>query len=129
MHVDQQPNMIEGLLAGKLIREFETFEDEKIIRDCHWLLEKFLKRHLDRPINMTRTRWLTNENFLGSYAFPSMKAKDDSFESLSKSIDDEHGKPLILFGGEATSKDHQGYVHGAMEQGWRVAKEIIDYWQ
>lgn len=128
MHIDQQPNMVEGILAGKHMKEFETYEDSKIINDCIWLLEKFLNKHLDRPINMTRTRWLTNENFLGSYAYATFETGDGTFEAMRKPIFSDHGKPLVLFGGEVTSKDHQGYVHGAMEQGWRVAKELIDFY-
>lgn len=128
MHIDQQPNMIEGVLAGKLMREFETYEDAKIIKDCMWLLEKYLNKQLDRPINMTRTRWMTNENFLGSYAYPTFKMKENTVEEMRKPIVNDHGKPVILFGGEVTSKHNQGYVHGAMEEGWRVAKEVIDFY-
>ena len=129
MHVDNHPNLVEAFYAGGEMKEFETFPDSKILEDTMWLLEKFLGKKLKSPINMTRTRWLTDENFLGSYAYPSMLSDENSPVSLGKPVLKAQGNPVILFAGEATSKDHSGYVHGALESGRRVTQELIDYYQ
>lgn len=118
--------MVELLLAGEKMKEFETYDDEKIIDDFLWLVEKFFKKSLQRPKSVTRSRWLTDENFLGSYAFLSNRGKTDAMEVLGRPIVDAASKPRLLFGGEATSSNHQGFVHGAYEMGLRVAQEIID---
>lgn len=128
MRVDCQDHLIEALFAGEKMWEFETYDDQKIISDCLWLLEKFLKKSLNPPINMARSKWLTNENFLGAYSYPSLKCESNSTQCLGQPILNEQGKPVVLFGGEATSKDFQGYVHGAMQSGRRVAQEVIDFY-
>ena len=33
---------------------------------------------------------------------------------------------VLFFAGEATSRDSSGYVHGALESGFRAADEVID---
>ncbi|KAG5677755.1 hypothetical protein PVAND_007486 [Polypedilum vanderplanki] len=128
--VDSHPNLLEGLLSGDKMREFETYSNDKIISDCMWMLEKFLKRSLPRPIAMRRTKWLTRENFLGSYTYLSMKSADENITSddLATSIKSKNNKPVLLFSGEATHKRYQGYVHGALDSGKRAAQEIIDFY-
>lgn len=129
MHVDDNENMIESLIAGSLIKDFESYEDSKIIADCMWLLDKFLGKSSKQPISMARTRWMTNENFLGSYTHPSTRGGADASKSLSEPILNNVGKPSLLFAGEATSESFMGYVHGAMQTGKRVAQELIDFYK
>lgn len=130
MHVDENPNLVEMFIAGENMKEFETYDDSKIVEDLMWTLEKFTKKTLKRPMKMTRTRWLTNENFLGSYSIPrSYKAppgEKNSVQVLSEALFNFDNKPVVLFAGEATDEKYQGYVHGAARSGWRAAQEIID---
>lgn len=129
MNVDDNENMIESLVSGSLMKEFETYEDSKIIADSMWLLEKFLGKSSQQPISMARTRWLTNEDYLGSYAHPSPRGGADASKSFSQPILNCAGKPSLLFAGEAASENYQGYVHGAMQTGWRAAQELIDFYK
>lgn len=129
MYVDANENLVEGCLAGKHMKAFETYDDAKIINDFMWLLEKFLGKKLTRPINMRRSNWKTNDNFLGSYAYPSNRTSSTTIEELGKSIFDADENPIVLFGGEVTSVKYQGYVHGALETGWRVADELIEHYR
>ena len=108
--------------------EFETTDDEKLIDDCLWLLEKLLKRPFNRPLKMQRTKWLTNENFLGSYSYHALSAQENTVTNIAKPICNKQGKPILLFAGEATDKRFMGYVNGAMNSGERAAKEIIDFY-
>lgn len=130
LHVDSHPNLLEGLLSGDKMREFETYSDAKIQSDCMWMLQKFLKRKLPQPIAMRRTKWLTRDNFLGSYSYLSMKSAANNITSddLATSIIGERNQPVLLFAGEATHKKFQGYAHGALDSGRNVANEIINFY-
>lgn len=129
LHVDAQPRLLEALLAGDKIKEFEGYSNDKIESDCMWLLEKFLKRKLKKPLAMRRTNWGSRKNFLGTYSYLSMDSARNEItcENLAESIKDESMKPILLFSGEATDTKYQGYVHGAINSGRRAAQEIIDY--
>lgn len=128
--VDAMPNLLEAILAGPKMAEFELFDDEKVVNDCMWLLEKLLMQILPKPIAMKRTKWLTNPNFYGTYSYQSYLAGLNNVlpKDLGKSITNEDGKPLILFGGEATDEKFPSNAHGAVSSGWRVADEIISYY-
>jgi spermine oxidase len=128
LHVDQFPKVVQVFVAGDKMLEFETVDETELVDGCMWLLEKLLKKPLKRPINVMRTKWLTHENFLGSYAFHSFTAKDETVEDLAKPICSENGKPVLLFAGEATDKKYMGYVNGALRSGVRAAQEIIDFY-
>jgi spermine oxidase len=108
--------------------EFETMDEAKLLNDTMWFLEKLFKKPLPRPINVKRTKWLTNENFLGSYSYQAMTYQDDTVENLARAINSPSGKPAVLFGGEATDKFYMGYVNGGMNSGNRAAQEIIDFY-
>lgn len=106
---------------------FEALSDEQLIGDSMWLLQKFLNKTLPAPTNMRRTNWLTNRNFLGSYGYFSMESEKSQSTpmDLAEALVDDSQRPVIFFAGEATSFKYVGYTHGAMESGWRAAKEIL----
>lgn len=123
------PNILEGLVGGNDMKTFESLDDDKLKSDCLWLLQKFLGRILPRLISMTRTRWLTNKNFMGSYSYLSMNSEWEEVnpKDLAEPLRNSDNKPLILFAGEATHEKYSSYSHGAVESGWRAAQEILDY--
>lgn len=127
--LDAFPNVLEALLAGPHMNEFETISDEQIVDDTMWLLEKFLQKKLQRPKSMTRTKWLTSPNFLGSYSYNSVdawkfniKAKD-----LQETLYNLKKKPEVLFAGEHTDELYSSNAHGAVNSGYRAADELISY--
>lgn len=129
---DAQPNLLGGHVAGKRLKQFEEISDSQLIDDCMWLFEKFLGKTLPRPINMRRSRWLTNKYFLGSYSFASMETQAQNVtvtKDLAEALSNEDGKPILLISGEATDEINFGYVHGAVASGWRAADEILDYYR
>jgi monoamine oxidase len=129
--VDEFPNMIEAYLGGPKIDEFEASSDEKIIEDCMWAFEKFLGKSLPKPKTMIKTQWLTNENFLGTYEYPSMDAENAGvrIKDLAESIKNEQGQPVLLFAGEATDEKYPGNTHAGVRSGFRAADEIISLYQ
>lgn len=129
MRVDGSTSVIEAIVAGDKLNDFENFDDLKIINDCMWLLEKFLSKPLKPPTNMIRSKWLTHDSFLGSFSYSSLSSTHNSVQQLAKSVRSKDDKPILLFAGEATDERYQGSVQGAMHSGLRAAQELIDFYQ
>ncbi|XP_070491248.1 spermine oxidase-like [Chironomus tepperi] len=128
--LDAFPNVLEALLAGRHMKEFETIPDEQIIDDCMWVLEKFLQKQLPRPKSMARTKWLTAHNFMGSYSYNSVNAFkfNVTTKDLQETLYNLKKKPEILFAGEHTDELYSSNAHGAVNSGFRVADELIKYY-
>jgi monoamine oxidase len=129
IRVDGFPNLLETLVAGRRIGEFEAFNDTKVTDDVMWLLETFLGKKLPKPKSMRRTSWQKSKNFLGSYSFHSMAtaANKVSPRHLAQSIVNPVNKPIILFAGEATDEKFSSYAHGAVASGWRAGNELVAF--
>ena len=127
--VDRFPHEIEGLIAGKNLAQFELLDDMKVLNDSVWMLEKFLAKPLPRPINIVKTKWLTRDNYYGSYSYRSIAADRNGIipSHIGQSILNAASKPTVLFAGEATDDAFSSNAHGAVSSGWRVAKELIKY--
>lgn len=127
--VDSYPNILEFFIAGSKLKNFEELTDDKLIDDVMWVLEKFLAKALPRPINIQRTRWLTSNNFLGSYSYLSMDSErtESTPKDLAESLLDTQGHPKILFAGEATHEKHSSFSNGAVESGWKAADELLTF--
>lgn len=129
--VDRYPNLLEGFLGGNdEIRLFENLTDEKLIEDTMWFLEKFVGKTLPKPKLMKRTKWLSNDNFLGAYSYTSMDAEKFGVSSISlaKSINNNENSPIIIFAGEHTDFVFPSYANGAVNSGIRAANEIISHY-
>lgn len=128
MRVDGLPNVIEALLAGRLMEEFEELDDGKATADCVWLLEKFLARELPWPKAVKKTRLLSNENFLGTYSFQSVEADRERAlpRDLGEPLRDKYNRTLVFFAGEATDEEFSSTAHGAVSSGWRAARQLIE---
>lgn len=125
--VDGFPNLLEGFISGEEIRNFETISDEKLTEDVMWMLEKFLSKKLTNPINVKRTNWLTNKNFLGTYSYVGMGLQKHNLKpkDLAEPLKKSNGKAFLHFAGEATDIEYPSYAHGAVTSGRRAADEII----
>lgn len=115
-------------MAGTKLKDFEGLTDAQLIEDVMWLLEKFLEKPLPRPINLKRTRWMTNKNFLGSYSYLSMDSEktESKPKDLAEPLFNTKGQLKILFAGEATDEKHSSYSHGAVASGWRAADNLLN---
>lgn len=127
--VDSFPNLIEAFVTGEHVNAFENLSEQKLLDDCMWMFEKFLGKPLPKPTKMTRTNWLKNNNFLGTYSYFSLGTQKliVSPQDLAESLKTSNGKPVIFFAGEATDIKFPSYAHGAVSSGWRAANELIKY--
>ena len=78
--------------------------------------------------NTIVTRWLENQFTLGSYSYREVDSDPlcKSPKDLAEPLEDEEGNPIVLFAGEATSKNYYTAVHGAMQSGERAALDIVN---
>lgn len=75
-------------------------------------------RHLIREAR--HLTWSDDPYSLGSYTFPTV-GMEDTRDILARPIED-----TVYYCGEATNtRGHAGMVHGAIEEGQRVAREIL----
>lgn len=126
--VDYQPNILCGWIVGPYARQMETLSDDTIKTASLFLLRMFLKTFdVPEPIRIKTSKWSSNPHFRGSYSFCSLKSDGYGAKivDLAKPIT-SNGIPIIQFAGEATNPTHYSTVHGAVETGWREAKQLID---
>lgn len=125
-YVDAFPNVLQAELGGKGFEQFETLSDGEVENTILWLLKKFLKRDIPKPMNMVKTQWKTKENFWGSYSYESVAAYDAGIlpATLCKNIDVDN-KPTILFAGEACHAVFPSLTQGAVMSGFEKAKELL----
>ena len=126
--VDAFPNLLAIFLIGARFDDYASLDDAKLASDCMWLLERVLKRNLPQPISVTRSKWITEPNFLGGYSYLSMDTATNNVspEDLAETLSNADGKPTLFFAGEATAKMYS-YAHGAVESGFRVGEEVLEY--
>lgn len=130
LRINEFPNTLEALVAGKSIAQFEALSDAQLTDDFMWFLEKFIGKPLPRPSTLKRTHWMSNRNFLGSYSYLSMASEINELtpKDLAETLLNAQNEPKILFAGEATDETHSSYSHGAVSSGWRAAKELVKFY-
>jgi len=72
----------------------------------------------DRVVTSSRTRWGCDPHVLGSYA-AALPGRSDARTQLAATLGGR-----ILFAGEATSKAHYGFAHGAYLEGKAAAERV-----
>ena len=66
--------------------------------------------------------WGAEPYVRGLYSYPTTSTTEADREALARPLDAK-----LYFAGEATdTTGHSGTVHGAMETGWRVAREVLN---
>ncbi|XP_052897227.1 uncharacterized protein LOC128304124 [Anopheles moucheti] len=66
------PNTLLGWIGSYGALEMEALNDEQIVSDCVFILEKFTKKKVPKPVNYYCTRWNSNRYIRGSYSYTSV---------------------------------------------------------
>ncbi|EAA05322.3 AGAP011206-PA, partial [Anopheles gambiae str. PEST] len=140
------PNTLLGWIGSYGALEMEALNDEQIVSDCVFILEKFTKKKVPKPVNYYCTRWNSNRYIRGSYSYTSVNCDhEQNFmsnltetlvcnqydklgeESRKKTQSQPHVKPsaTIHFAGEACHERYFSTVHGAYLSGMEQAKKIL----
>ncbi|XP_046431547.1 possible lysine-specific histone demethylase 1 isoform X1 [Neodiprion fabricii] len=131
--IDHQPRLLSGWLTGPCARHVEDLKDSTVLDGFYDMLQRFFSKKFDipKPINMIRSKWNQNKHFRGSYSFRTLESKnlDIWAKDLAEPIINPTGKPVLLFGGEATHEHYYSTVHGAVESGIREANRLIEYYR
>ncbi|KAK1125075.1 hypothetical protein K0M31_006413 [Melipona bicolor] len=126
--VEHKPRLLYVWVSGKGARLIDDVTDEEIFDQTVQMLNNMLSKdyNVTRPTAMIRSKWYQNKHFRGTYSFQSIETikTNSSALQLSEPII-KMGKPVILFGGEATNKHYYSTVHGAIGSGWREAERLI----
>ena len=78
------------------------------------------RRKLDQLLAGTFTHdWQSDPFARGAYSYAAVGG-ENAADELAKPI-----RKTLFFAGEATSSDQTGTVAGAIESGWRAAKEAL----
>lgn len=127
--VSYQPRVLIGWIIGPSARAVELLSENDLQKGVAKIFEKFLKPHMTTkpPIKIFTSKWYSNLFTRGSYS--SRSAESDKWNALAATLSNplmKSGKPVVLFGGEATHKAYYSTVHGAVESGYREATRLIN---
>ncbi|XP_015127812.1 spermine oxidase [Diachasma alloeum] len=127
--VEYKPKLYFLWLSGPYAEQMERIPDDQLRNQTVEFLQKFLGStgNITEPTEIIRSFWNTNENFRGSYSFPTMQSVGTNAgpHDLGTPVM-RKGVPVLQFAGEATDPAHFSNVHGAIVSGWREADRLIN---
>lgn len=108
------------MAAGNLAKDLEKLSDEATANFVMLQLKKMFPDAPD-PAQYLVTRWGTDPNTLGCYAYDVVGMPEDLYARLGEPVDN------IFFGGEAVNVEHQGSAHGAFLAGVSASQSCQRY--
>ncbi len=116
-YVDQ-PILI-ACIASDTARQWEFLSDEQTIGNVLALLERLFPGRVSDVVASLVTRWGKDPSSLGAYSVVHPGAPARLFDALREPVN------RLFFAGEATTRLHQGTVHGAYLSGLEAARKLI----
>ncbi len=107
--------------CGDFGRAIASQTDEAIAARVGAIVEELAPRSGPAPTNAFVTRWKSDPYALGSYAY---FTPDSAGAADARALGTPVGERL-LFAGEATSVEYNGYVHGALLSGIRETERLL----
>jgi len=115
-------NLYETWIHGSTVACVESASKEEIKEGVSYILEKFLKHPVPKPVDVHMHKWSSDPLFGGCYTIDLLTANmPTSVAALKEPIN----KNRVLFAGEATSLEHFATVHGAYLTGVREADRLL----
>ncbi|KFK41021.1 hypothetical protein AALP_AA2G075100 [Arabis alpina] len=108
------------MAAGNLAKDLEKLSNEATANFVMLQLKKMFPDAPD-PAQYLVTRWGTDPNTLGCYAYDVVGMPEDLYTRLGEPVDN------IFFGGEAVNVEHQGSAHGAFLAGVSASQNCQRY--
>ncbi|CAH2065625.1 unnamed protein product [Thlaspi arvense] len=108
------------MAAGNLAKDLEKLSDEATANFVMLQLKKMFPDAPD-PAQYLVTRWGSDPNTLGCYAYDVVGMPEDLYARLGEPVDN------IFFGGEAVNVEHQGSAHGAFLAGVSASQNCQRY--
>lgn len=114
-----QPTIV-ALYCGSFGREIASRSDEQIAAQAAQVVQKIAPRSGPTPTETFVTRWKSDPYALGSYMYGLPGATSEDVNTLAEPVGER-----LLFAGEATSVEYNGYVHGALLTGIRETERLL----
>ena len=108
-----------AFLAGQQADDMAQ-DPQRFIDRASEVLEEIFPDAYRAPNAMHVTTWGTDPYSLGSYSAPTIGVTADDYEQLAEPV-----AGRVLFAGEATYREHAGFVEGAIGSGVREARRIL----
>jgi monoamine oxidase len=115
-----QPILV-GFNAGVYGRQIENLTDEALVAPAMKTLQTVYDGAIPQPEAWLISRWANDPFAWGSYSYLPPGATPADRDALAQPVSNR-----LFFAGEATSRQYQATVHGALLSGQRAAKEISD---
>lgn len=124
-------NVLIGWLSGREAEYMEKLSEEAVGEATVEVLSKFLKKTtpvMPKLVRVTRSQWKSHPFMLGAYCHLRVGSTAEDLVTLSKPINNEAGKPIVMFAGEATHPTFYSSSHGSLLTGRREAKRILEHY-
>ncbi|MDZ7785268.1 MAG: NAD(P)/FAD-dependent oxidoreductase [Halioglobus sp.] len=109
-----------ALYSGDYRRAIVTESDAAIAQRLARVMGEIAGIPAPAPIAAHVTRWKADPFAGGSYSYLAVGATPSDYSELARPVGNR-----LLFAGEATSMNYNGYVHGAMLTGIREAERLL----
>lgn len=117
-HLPGHPSILLATVTGRWATAVYNQTPNTTQSQIMQVLRKIYGSQIPDPVGITIPDWGVNPYFMGMYSdFP------PGYQHLRVDLVSPAGR--IYFGGEATSEDYNGYLHGAYFSGVDVANRII----
>ena len=121
--IDQVPNsnLYETWMHGSTVARIESADKEEIKEGISYILEKFLKHPVPKPVDVHMHKWSSDPLFGGCYTTDLVSGNTTaSIAALVEPL----SKNRVLFAGEATH-EHYATVHGGYLSGVREGERLL----
>lgn len=108
-----------AFLTGEHVHLLET-DAEAMVDRASQILKSIFGDKYRAPTSVHVTNWGTDPFSLGSYSTPTVGVTTEDYEQLAQPVGQR-----VLFAGEATYREHAGFVEGAMGSGIREARRLL----
>jgi monoamine oxidase len=118
---DNEAPILTGYIGGDAAERFAALGKEGAIQEGLRQLEQMfgVKDLQDQLVSAEFLTWATDEYSKMAYTYIPVGGA-----GLRDKLAQRVGE-VLFFAGEATNRDNSGYVHGALESGFRAADEVI----
>ena len=116
-------NLYETWLHGSAVARVESASKEEIKEGVAYVLEKFLKHPVPKPMDVHMHKWSSDPLYGGCYTIDLITAANTSARIAA--LVEPMNKNKVLFAGEATHTEHYASVHGAYLTGVREADRLL----
>lgn len=107
------------LISGDQARRFSK-DPELLIEEATGVLAAMFPDKYEDPTAVHVSNWQNDPFAGGSYSTPTVATSTDDYDELAAPVGGR-----VLFAGEATYREHAGFVEGAMGSGVREARRIL----